>query len=202
MRTRRLNTVPILLIAAGALVVGLAIPAAGHEAKHLINGSSIKKHSIAGNRLKTNTLTGSQINESTLATVPKATLAGAAKSVNGQQVVAFSFGVARNGAAQSKALPGVVLTGSCADNQTALTANATSSTVESLVFMGNDVTEGAFKYYDASFSTTSNDELSYVGGTTGAGTAVIRRPNNQVTTINYAWEGASDCIYSGTAIGS
>jgi hypothetical protein len=75
MRSHRLTTMSMLLLAAGGLVVGLALPAAGHEAKHLISGSTIKQHSIAGNRLKNNTLTGKQIKESTLGTVPRATAA-------------------------------------------------------------------------------------------------------------------------------
>jgi hypothetical protein len=46
--------------------VGAAVPAAGHAAKHLINGATIKNHTIAGAKLRKNTLSGSQINESTL----------------------------------------------------------------------------------------------------------------------------------------
>jgi hypothetical protein len=61
MRSHRLTTVPMVLIAAAGLVVGLALPAAGHEAGHLINGKTIAKHSIAGNRLKNHTVTGTQI---------------------------------------------------------------------------------------------------------------------------------------------
>jgi hypothetical protein len=72
MRTHRLTALPMLLVATGGLVVGLAVPAAGREASHLINGSSIKPHSVAGNRLKDNTLTGKQVKESTLHMVPKA----------------------------------------------------------------------------------------------------------------------------------
>jgi hypothetical protein len=69
----RKTAVPLLLIAAGGLVVGLAVPAAAHEASHLIDGKSIAIQSIPGNRLKVNTLTGRQIKESTLGTVPHAT---------------------------------------------------------------------------------------------------------------------------------
>jgi hypothetical protein len=71
----KLNSVkpgPMLAVAVAGLVVGLAMPAAARETKHVISGSSIKKHSISGNRLKANTLTGAQIKESTLGTVPKA----------------------------------------------------------------------------------------------------------------------------------
>jgi hypothetical protein len=70
-----LTTLPLLLVAAGGLVVGLAVPAAARETGHLINGNSIKVHSIAGDRLKANTLTGAQIKESTLGAVPRATVA-------------------------------------------------------------------------------------------------------------------------------
>ncbi len=75
MRTHRLTAASALLLAAGGLVVGLAAPAAGREASHLINGNTIKKHSISGNRLKANTVTGAQIKESTLSAVPTATQA-------------------------------------------------------------------------------------------------------------------------------
>jgi hypothetical protein len=75
MSANRLSSLSVVLIAAGGLVVGLAAPAAGREASHLINGSSIKPHSIAGDRLKNNTVTGTQIKESTLSTVPRATTA-------------------------------------------------------------------------------------------------------------------------------
>jgi hypothetical protein len=72
MRDRRLTTGPMLLLATGGLVVGLALPAAAHEASSLINGKSIAVRSLPGDRLKNNTLTGKQIKESTLGTVPKA----------------------------------------------------------------------------------------------------------------------------------
>jgi hypothetical protein len=72
MSTHRVKTASMVAIAAGGLVVGLAVPAAGREANLLINGASIAKHSIAGNRLKANTLTGKQIKESSLGTVPRA----------------------------------------------------------------------------------------------------------------------------------
>jgi hypothetical protein len=61
MSSHRLSTVPMVLIAAAGLVVGLAMPAAGREAGHLINGKTIAKHSITGNRLKNHTVTATQI---------------------------------------------------------------------------------------------------------------------------------------------
>jgi hypothetical protein len=75
MKVRGLRSTALLMVAAGGLVVGLAMPAAAHEAAHLINGKTIKNHTITGKKLKANTLTGTQIKESTLGTVPKATLA-------------------------------------------------------------------------------------------------------------------------------
>lgn len=63
---------PMIAVAVGALVVGLAAPAAASEASHLISGSQIKNHSITGKKLASNTLTGKQIKESSLGTVPKA----------------------------------------------------------------------------------------------------------------------------------
>lgn len=76
----QLRTAPMLIIAGGALVVGLAVPAAAHEAGHLIDGRSIAVQSIPGNRLKVNTVTGRQIKESTLGTVPSAEHATTATS--------------------------------------------------------------------------------------------------------------------------
>jgi hypothetical protein len=70
-------------VAAGGVVLGLAVPAAAHEAGHLINGASIKPHTIAGDRLKNNTVTGAQVKESTLGTVPRAGTASVATSLPG-----------------------------------------------------------------------------------------------------------------------
>ena len=75
MATTRLSALPMLLIAGGGLVVGLAAPAAAHEAAGLINGKSIAVHSIPGDRLKANTLTGKQIDEASLGPVRRATTA-------------------------------------------------------------------------------------------------------------------------------
>jgi hypothetical protein len=63
MRINRLTSLPMLAVAAAGLVVGLATPAAGREASHLINGDTIKAHTIAGNRLKNNTISGTQIKD-------------------------------------------------------------------------------------------------------------------------------------------
>jgi hypothetical protein len=72
MRKGRWTALPVLLVAAVALVVGLAVPAAAREAGALINGKSIAVGSIPGNRLKVNAVTGRQIKESTLGIVPRA----------------------------------------------------------------------------------------------------------------------------------
>jgi hypothetical protein len=75
MRSRQLTPLALMLIAAGGLVVGLAMPAAAREASNLINGRSIAIQSIPGNRLVPNTVTGRQVQESTLGPVPRAKLA-------------------------------------------------------------------------------------------------------------------------------
>jgi hypothetical protein len=74
MRTGRVPALPMVLIAAGALVVGLSMPAAAHQARHFIDGTSIAIQTIPGNRLKVNQVTGRQVKESTLAAVPQAHL--------------------------------------------------------------------------------------------------------------------------------
>lgn len=61
MRVHGMKSASIAAIAIGGMVVGLSVPAVAHEARHLINGSSIKKHSISGNRLKNHTITGKQV---------------------------------------------------------------------------------------------------------------------------------------------
>jgi hypothetical protein len=63
---------PIVAVAVGGLVVGLAAPAAASEASHLISGSQIKNHTVTGKKLKNNTVTGKQVKESTLGIVPEA----------------------------------------------------------------------------------------------------------------------------------
>jgi hypothetical protein len=61
MKVKQLRSLPLMLVAAGGLVVGLAVPAAAHEASHLINGKTIAKNSIPANRLKKHSVTGTQL---------------------------------------------------------------------------------------------------------------------------------------------
>jgi|GEM_PF-2481773 len=73
-------------------------------AANKINGKNIKKNSIPGNRIKKGTLTGTQVKSSTLGTVPSATNASNAATLNGQPSSAFlaSNGVRADGEAISK----------------------------------------------------------------------------------------------------
>jgi hypothetical protein len=57
----RLKPSPMLAVAVGALVVGLAAPAAAQQAAHVINGKSIKNHTVTAKKLKNHTLTAKQI---------------------------------------------------------------------------------------------------------------------------------------------
>jgi hypothetical protein len=91
-RTHQLRTLPLLLIAAGGLVVGLAVPAAAHEAGSLINGKSIAIQSLPGNRLKVNTVTGRQVKESTLGTVPRAKVANSLPPLKWHRITTFLNG--------------------------------------------------------------------------------------------------------------
>jgi hypothetical protein len=72
MPAHRRPVLPVVLIAAAGLVVGLAVPAAARETGTLINGKSIAKLSTPGNRLENNTVTGREVRESTLGVVPRA----------------------------------------------------------------------------------------------------------------------------------
>jgi hypothetical protein len=53
MRVPQVVTLPTAMIIAGVVIVGLAAPAAGREASHLIKGTSIAKHSILVTGLRT-----------------------------------------------------------------------------------------------------------------------------------------------------
>jgi hypothetical protein len=90
--TNTLSRLPMLLIAAGGLVVGLALPAAAHETGRLINGTSIAVHSIPGDRLKQNTVTGMQIDEGTLGTVRRATTAAKLRPLTWHLITHFVVG--------------------------------------------------------------------------------------------------------------
>jgi hypothetical protein len=64
MRARISSPLGAGVLAAAALLVGLAAPAVAHQATtiaHKISGTSIAKHSIPGNRLKAHTVAGKQI---------------------------------------------------------------------------------------------------------------------------------------------
>lgn len=88
----KVSAVPMLLIAAGGLIVGLAVPAAAQEAGRLINGRSIAVHSIPGDRLKANTVTGKQINEGTLGVVRRATIAAKLQPLKWHPITHFVAG--------------------------------------------------------------------------------------------------------------
>jgi hypothetical protein len=61
MRVRQIRTASVVAVAIGGLVVGLSLPAAAREAKHMINGDSIKKESIPANRLEEHSIGGKQM---------------------------------------------------------------------------------------------------------------------------------------------
>jgi hypothetical protein len=212
MRIQRRTTLPLLLIAAAGLVVGLAIPAAAHETNHLISGSSIKDHTITGTKLKSNTLTGAQIKESTLGTVPAArsartattaTTAGSSDKVDGQQAKNFSFTVPLGGSSQTATVPGAVLTAECGLNEGDSILNiAGTQAGETYTAAATDTSGDKLEYYDTDLSPASLDTL-VDDSAAGAGTANILT-GTKVTTINYSWIEASSpdrCIIFGKAIG-
>jgi hypothetical protein len=92
MATVKMCALPMLLMAAGGLVVGLAAPVAAQEAGRLINGKSIAVHSIPGDRLKRNTVTGMQIKEGTLGTVRRATTAAKLAPLKWHLITTFVAG--------------------------------------------------------------------------------------------------------------
>lgn len=130
----RTITLPGSVIAAAIVVVGLATPAAAHEAAslaHRIDGSSIKPHSIPGNRLKSNTVTGKQINESTLGVVPKASRASSLPPLVWHNITSFTNGWKAVTAAQN-ALP--VAYAIDAEGQVHLRGALTGGTVDEAAF--------------------------------------------------------------------
>jgi hypothetical protein len=78
-----------LAVAAVALVVGLAAPAAAHETTHLISGASIKANSV----------TGKQVKESSLGPVPRAV---SARRLGGKPASAFASAAAASASGLAK----------------------------------------------------------------------------------------------------
>jgi hypothetical protein len=65
MNVRRFKPSGTVLLVAGALVIGMELPAMAHQV-------NVVAHKISGSDIKPNTVTGRQVKESTLGTVPSA----------------------------------------------------------------------------------------------------------------------------------
>jgi hypothetical protein len=85
MTVRRIKPSGTVLIAAVALVIGLAAPAMAHQV-------NVAAQKISGGDLTPNSVTGKQIKESTLATVPRATVASKLTAPTWHKITHFSNG--------------------------------------------------------------------------------------------------------------
>jgi hypothetical protein len=150
---RRLKPSPMLAVAVGALVVGLAAPAAAQQAAHLINGKSIKNHTITGKKLKHNTVTGKQIKESKLGKVPKAAnadkLGGLSSSAFAKSGLPMIAGVANGVGSQLNCASGTLAievddgAGTPVDGRFAFQLGGTSSTTWGVIRANGSIRVGS-----------------------------------------------------------
>ena len=141
---------PALVVSTLALAVAFTGSASAHTVAsiaHKISGSELKEHSVSGNRLKNNTLTGkqikkntltgTQIKESTLGTVPKATAAIVAGTLDGIPATGFvrpietrvTKALSTSGQFQIVALPGLgEVDATCGTSPGLIVTNTTAQT--------------------------------------------------------------------------
>ncbi len=96
-----------------------------------VTAAKIKSNAVTTAKIKNGAVTGAKVNEATLGTVPSATSAGNANTVNGVSLVRFAFNHnSPVGPLQILNVNGLQLTASCAAGGVTLTATTTTNDSE------------------------------------------------------------------------
>jgi hypothetical protein len=187
--------------------------------KNAVVKKKIKNNAVNGAKVQDNSLTGSDINESTLGQVPSAanadnaTNAGNAGTVNGSQIVQFSFNQpAVTGLTELVSLSGVSLKAGCdagPSTHVTLTANqggfVESASVDIVTANNTDNRVQGEPY-------VANTPLNLLNGVTAPPTSADDQDQSGHTSfvgddgtdIEFLWQAtntATNCQFSGEAIG-
>lgn len=188
--------------------------------KNAVTSSKIKANSVTGSKVKNGSLTGADINLGSIGTVPSATTAGSAGSVNGVTPTKVNYqSQSGAGATEFFNAGGLKLQGSCTAGQLSVIANPTTDNgmihVANANLSSQTSPDGNKIFYeeDDNFDTTDNfDALPDGNAAAGTGkdsvqgTLTYAAAGGSVVTITFLAEsdvnllgGSNDCFMIGTA---
>jgi hypothetical protein len=173
-----------------------------------VTRTKISRSAIDSSLVQNNSLRGTDILEASLGTVPNATKAGNADKVGGLSVQKFSFrGPAGTTSTSVLAAGGLEIDAGC-NTGPALTVNASTTVGDANIHSGGTwggAPNQSFYIDDDNFDVGDTfDPLqnATTGSTNLNGTLVYARQDGGVVTVEFlADEGASGCVFAGTAIG-
>jgi hypothetical protein len=213
---------PALVLSIIAIVIACA-GSAGAAA--LITTKDIKDHTIRGKDVASNTITGrnvkglsgrdvikdgldgSDIDESTLDTVPSATRATTADSVNGARLGKLAF---RRGAGTAATTVydegGLKVTASCSAGGVLSAVASPSGSAGGVVRLQVTRTGGSSFVADNDFSGTRSVDLVTGGPDNAQGRLTFTEPSGNTITLDYLTQDNADpargyaCLLAGTAV--
>jgi hypothetical protein len=198
---------------ARAAVRSVHIKSRAIQSKHIksraVTRSKIARRAVSSSEVGQDALTGTNIVESSLATVPTATSATNAATVNGRTVEKISFlAPGGTGATTVLSLNGLTLVATCAAGP-GLSVVANTSVGGALIHSGGIRITGPSGYYNEDDSFNPGDSFDVLsGGTTGGsdvqGTLTYVRADGGVVTATYLAEEdppGNRCVFGGTATG-
>jgi len=195
-----------------AAVRSVHIKSRAVQSKHIksraVTRSKIAKRAVSSSEVGQDALTGSNIVESSLSTVPSATNATNATTVNGRTVEKMSF-LAPGGTGPTTVLSlnGLTLVATCAAGP-GLTVVANTSVAGALIHSGGIRSTGPSGYYNEDDSFNPGDSFDILTApaseSNAQGSLTYVRPDGAVVTATYLAEEdppGNRCIFGGTATG-
>ena len=197
---------------ARAAVRSVHIKSRAIQSKHIksraVTRSKIARRAVSSSEVGQDALTGTNIVESSLSTVPTATSATNAATVNGRTVEKISFlAPGGTGATTVLSLNGLTLVATCAAGP-GLSVVANTSVAGALIHSGGIRITGPSGYYNEDDSFNPGDSFDVLTAPTGGsdvqGTLTYVRADGGVVTATYLAEEdppGNRCVFGGTATG-
>jgi hypothetical protein len=179
-----------------------------HIKSRAVTRSKIAKRAVGSDQVGQDALTGQNIVESSLATVPSASSATNAGTVNGRSVEKMSFFAGAGAPATNVlSLKGLTIIAAC-NAGPALSVSATTAVSNAFIHAGGPHTASG-SYYNGDDSFNIGDSFNVVdnagsasGSTNVEGTLTYARSDGEVVTATFlAQETVGGCVFAGTAIG-
>ena len=196
---------------ARAAVRSVHIKSRAIQSKHIksraVTRSKIARRAVSSSEVGQDALTGTNIVESSLATVPTATSATNAATVNGRTVEKIAFlAPGGTGATTVLSLNGLTLVATCAAGP-GLSVAANTSVGGALIHSGGIGTPAPSGYYNEKDPFNPGESHNILGATGGSdlqGTLTYVRADGGVVTATYLAEEdppGNRCVFGGTATG-